>query len=157
MNEASDTKKLRVFFAGTPQFAAEVLSNLIDEDLVDIVAVYTQPDRKAGRGKKIQQSPVKEIALKHNLPIYQPLNWHAEDDLALLENLNVDLGIVVAYGLLLPLNMLETPKLGCINVHASTLPRWRGAAPIQRAIEAGDSSTGITIMQMDQGLDAELV
>ncbi|WP_323813678.1 methionyl-tRNA formyltransferase [Cellvibrio sp. NN19] len=143
---------LRVIFAGTPDFAAEHLKALLGSRH-EVVAVYSQPDRPAGRGKKLTASPVKEVALAHNIPVYQPLNFKNPEAVAELASLDADLMIVVAYGLILPKVVLDTPRLGCINVHASILPRWRGAAPIQRAIEAGDTETGVTIMQMDVGLD----
>ena len=143
---------LRIIFAGTPDFAASHLNALL-ESPHKIIAVYTQPDRPAGRGKKLTASPVKEIALAKQIPVYQPINFKSIDDQQILKNLNADLMVVVAYGLILPEVILQTPRLGCINVHASLLPRWRGAAPIQRAIEAGDQESGVTIMQMDKGLD----
>ena len=143
---------LNIVFAGTPDFAAGHLQALIDSRH-NVVGVYSQPDRPAGRGKKLQPSPVKQLALEHNIPVFQPLNFKQEGAIAELDSLNADIMIVVAYGLLLPLAVLEAPKMGCLNVHASILPRWRGAAPIQRAIQAGDTETGITIMQMDVGLD----
>ncbi|MEK9712613.1 MAG: methionyl-tRNA formyltransferase [Thalassolituus sp.] len=143
---------LRIIFAGTPDFAAVHLKALVDSDH-EVVAVYSQPDRPAGRGKKLQPSPVKQVALEHDIPVYQPLNFKDEADVDTLKSLNADVMVVVAYGLLLPKNVLDAPKYGCLNVHASLLPRWRGAAPIQRCIEAGDMVTGITIMQMDVGLD----
>lgn len=143
---------LRIVFAGTPEFAAEHLKALLGSRH-QVIAVYSQPDRPAGRGKKLTASPVKEVAFTHNIPVYQPLNFKSSESIAELANINADLMVVVAYGLILPKAVLETPRLGCINVHASILPRWRGAAPIQRAIEAGDSVTGVTIMQMDIGLD----
>lgn len=144
---------MRIVFAGTPDFAAAHLRYLLDQNDHDIVAVYTQPDRPAGRGKKISASPVKELAIIHNLPIYQPQTLRDVEAQYQLTQLYADVMVVVAYGLILPKTVLETPRYGCINVHASLLPRWRGAAPIQRAIEAGDTQTGITIMQMDEGLD----
>jgi methionyl-tRNA formyltransferase len=147
----SDTP-LNIIFAGTPEFAAEHLKALIGSRH-KVIAVYSQPDRPAGRGKKLTASPVKEVALAHDIPIYQPLNFKSDEAKAELVALNADLMVVVAYGLILPKAVLDAPRLGCINVHASILPRWRGAAPIQRAIEAGDSETGVTIMQMDVGLD----
>ena len=143
---------LKIVFAGTPDFAALHLSSLIDSEH-EVIAVYSQPDRPAGRGKKLQPSPVKQVALEHNIDVYQPVNFKDPADVAQLEALNADVMIVVAYGLLLPQSVLDAPKHGCLNVHASLLPRWRGAAPIQRCIEAGDKMTGITIMQMDAGLD----
>lgn len=143
---------LRIIFAGTPDFAANHLQALLDAGL-NIVGAYTQPDRPAGRGNKLTPSPVKSLALTHNIPVFQPINF--KDDVAHqeLKALDADLMVVVAYGLLLPQAILATPRLGCINVHGSLLPSWRGAAPIQRAIWAGDRETGITIMQMDIGLD----
>jgi len=143
---------LNIVFAGTPDFAAGHLQALIDSRH-NVVGVYSQPDRPAGRGKKLQPSPVKKLALEHEIAVFQPLNFKQEGSIEELEALNADIMIVVAYGLLLPLAVLEAPKMGCLNVHASILPRWRGAAPIQRAIQVGDTETGITIMQMDIGLD----
>jgi methionyl-tRNA formyltransferase len=143
---------MKIIFAGTPQFAATTLQALLASEH-EIVAVYTQPDRPAGRGQKLQASPVKELAQQHQLPICQPQTLRQENEQTLLKNWQADLMIVVAYGLIIPKAVLETPKFGCINVHASLLPRWRGAAPIQRAILAGDAETGVTIMQMDEGLD----
>lgn len=143
---------LNIVFAGTPDFAAGHLQALIDSRH-NVVGVYSQPDRPAGRGKKLQPSPVKKLALEHDIAVFQPLNFKQEDSVEALEALNADIMIVVAYGLLLPLAVLEAPTMGCLNVHASILPRWRGAAPIQRAIQSGDTETGITIMQMDIGLD----
>lgn len=143
---------MRIVFAGTPDFAARHLDALLDSEH-DVVAVYTQPDRPAGRGKKLQASAVKALALEHGLAVEQPVNFKHADTLATLAAYRADIMVVVAYGLLLPQNVLDTPRLGCINVHGSLLPRWRGAAPIQRAIWAGDEHTGITIMQMDAGLD----
>ncbi len=143
---------LNIIFAGTPDFAAEHLQALVASEH-NVIAVYSQPDRPAGRGKKLQPSPVKKVALEHDLPVYQPLNFKQAEDVEQLQALNADIMIVVAYGLILPKVILDAPKHGCLNVHASILPRWRGAAPIQRCIEAGDKMTGITIMQMDVGLD----
>lgn len=148
----SASQELRIVFAGTPYFAQSFLELLIKSGH-QIVGVYTQPDRPAGRGKKLQPSPVKQLALKHSLPVFQPVNFRDQHDRDELASLNADLMIVVAYGLILPQSVLDTPKYGCINVHASLLPRWRGAAPIQRAIEEGDSESGVTIMQMNAGLD----
>ncbi len=145
-------EKLRIIFAGTPDFSVPVLQALLDS-AHEIVAVYTQPDRPAGRGREPRPSPVKQLALEHGLAIYQPESLKHEAEQQQLKALNPELMIVVAYGLLLPEAVLSIPPLGCINVHASLLPRWRGAAPIQRAILAGDRQTGITIMQMDKGLD----
>ena len=142
----------KIIFAGTPDFAASHLQALVDSG-VDVVAVYTQPDRPAGRGRKLQASPVKQIALENEIPVYQPISLRDEAAQAELAALNADLMIVVAYGLILPQVVLDTPRLGCVNVHASILPRWRGAAPIHRALLAGDKQTGVTLMQMEAGLD----
>ncbi|MDQ8036428.1 MAG: methionyl-tRNA formyltransferase [Pedobacter sp.] len=144
---------LRIIFAGTPEFAAESLKALLQQGEHDVIAVYTQPDRPAGRGRELKASPVKELALARKIPVYQPASLRTPEAQADLAELKPDLMIVAAYGLLLPKAVLDIPRLGCINVHASLLPRWRGAAPIQRAILAGDRETGITIMQMDEGLD----
>lgn len=146
------SRPLRVIFAGTPDFAAESLSALL-ASRHDVVAVYTQPDRPAGRGRKLTPSPVKALALSHDLPVHQPATLKSAEAQAELAALEADLMVVVAYGLILPQAVLDLPRLGCLNVHASLLPRWRGAAPIQRAIEAGDEESGVTIMQMDAGLD----
>ncbi len=146
------TQPLRIIFAGTPDFAACHLQALLDS-AHQVVAVYSQPDRPAGRGQKLQPSAVKQLAMQHQLPVYQPKSLKKTAAQAELAALNADVMVVVAYGLILPLAVLQSPKLGCINVHGSLLPRWRGAAPIQRAIWAGDQYTGITIMQMDEGLD----
>lgn len=143
---------MRIVFAGTPEFSVPPLQALLGSGH-QVIAVYTQPDRPAGRGRKLTPSPVKALALEAGVPVYQPSNFKAEPDLAALESLGADLVVVVAYGLLLPQRVLDAPRLGCINIHASLLPRWRGAAPIQRAIAAGDRETGITIMQMEAGLD----
>ncbi|MDM7859362.1 methionyl-tRNA formyltransferase [Alteromonas sp. ASW11-36] len=149
----TDTNRsLRIVFAGTPDFAAQHLAALLATEH-DIVAVYTQPDRPAGRGKKLQASSVKQLALEHDLPVLQPHSLKTDDAQATLAATNADLMIVVAYGLILPRAILTTPRLGCWNVHGSILPAWRGAAPIQRSIWAGDAETGVTIMQMDEGLD----
>lgn len=145
-------KDLKIVFAGTPEFAAQHLSHLIEQGF-NVVAAYTQPDRPAGRGKKLQPSAVKQVALGHDIPVCQPESLKADEALSELANWNADLMIVVAYGLLLPKAALDTPKYGCINVHGSILPKWRGAAPIQRAVLEGDAETGVTIMQMDVGLD----
>ncbi|MFA5632583.1 MAG: methionyl-tRNA formyltransferase [Porticoccaceae bacterium] len=147
-----DARELRIAFAGTPDFAAVHLRALLDAGC-NVIAVYTQPDRPAGRGKKLTPSPVKQIALDHGLAIHQPETLRDSAAQATFAALRPDIMIVVAYGLIIPQAVLDTPKHGCINVHASLLPRWRGAAPIQRAIEAGDRETGVTIMQMDAGLD----
>ncbi len=141
---------MRIIFAGTPDFAVPTLQALI-ENGYEVVAVYTQPDRPAGRGRKMQISPVKQCAVTHGLPIAQPATLKNQADT--LAGYQADVMVVVAYGLILPKDVLALPRLGCLNVHASLLPRWRGAAPIQRAIAAGDDDTGVTIMQMDAGLD----
>ncbi|GLP97695.1 methionyl-tRNA formyltransferase [Paraferrimonas sedimenticola] len=146
------TQALRVVFAGTPEFAADHLQALIDSTH-EVVAVYSQPDRPAGRGKKLQPSAVKQLALQHELPVEQPVSLKDADAQAVLASYQADIMVVVAYGLILPQVVLDTPRLGCINVHGSILPAWRGAAPIQRSIWAGDAQTGVTIMQMDKGLD----
>ncbi len=143
---------LRIIFAGTPDFAARHLQALLNSEH-QVVAVYSQPDRPAGRGQQLQASPVKQLALQHHIPVYQPKSLKKTKAQAELAALNADLMVVVAYGLILPAVVLNTPTLGCINVHGSLLPRWRGAAPIQRALWAGDAQTGVTIMQMDEGLD----
>lgn len=146
------SQSLRIVFAGTPDFAARHLAALLSSEH-NVIAVYTQPDRPAGRGKKLTASPVKNIALENDIAVFQPENFKSEEAKQQLIDLNADIMVVVAYGLLLPQVVLDTPKLGCINVHGSILPRWRGAAPIQRSIWAGDKETGVTIMQMDIGLD----
>lgn len=143
---------IRIIFAGTPDFAVPTLRALI-ESPARVVAVYTQPDRPAGRGRHVAPSAVKQTALAHGLPIHQPVSLKDTAAAADLAALGADLMIVVAYGLLLPTRILAAPRLGCINVHASLLPRWRGAAPIQRALLAGDRETGISIMAMEAGLD----
>lgn len=147
---------LRIIFAGTPDFSVPTLEALIGSEH-EVIAVYTQPDRPRGRGKKVQFTPIKEVAVKHEIPVYQPLSLRNSDAQAALEALNADLMIVVAYGLILPEAVLNAPKYGCLNIHASLLPRWRGAAPIHRAIEMGDAKTGVGIMQMDKGLDTGAV
>ncbi|MEH6648800.1 MAG: methionyl-tRNA formyltransferase [Motiliproteus sp.] len=143
---------LRIVFAGTPQFAAASLEALINSRH-QVVSVYTQPDRPSGRGRKLTPSPVKQLAQQTGITVCQPLSLKSDQEQQILERYDADLMVVVAYGLLLPKAILDTPRLGCINVHASLLPRWRGAAPIHRALIAGDTETGITIMQMDEGLD----
>ncbi len=153
MNNRPVEGPLRIVFAGTPEFAAESLKALLQQGEHDVIAVYTQPDRPAGRGRELKASPVKELALERRLPVYQPASLKDADAVNELRALQPDLMIVAAYGLLLPQSVLDIPRFGCLNVHASLLPRWRGAAPIQRAILAGDRETGITIMQMDAGLD----
>lgn len=143
---------MRIVFAGTPEFAAEHLKALLDIPY-EIVAVYTQPDRPAGRGQKLMPSAVKALAVAHDIPVYQPQTLRNADAQAELAALKPDLMVVVAYGLILPQAVLDIPRLGCINSHASLLPRWRGAAPIQRAVEAGDAESGVTVMRMEAGLD----
>ena len=160
-DELKRTKPLRVVFAGTPEFAAISLEALIrqQETLnIELIAVYTQPDRKAGRGQKLSASSVKQVALTYNIPVEQPETFKksSTEGMAARQTLRTyqpDLMIVAAYGLILPIGVLITPTYGCLNIHASLLPRWRGAAPIHRALLAGDDETGITIMQMDKGLD----
>lgn len=142
---------MKIIFAGTPHFAASALSALLGEH--QVVAVLTQPDRPAGRGMQLTASPVKQLALQHGLAILQPATLKTAEARHQLAALDSDVMVVAAYGLILPKAALQLPRHGCLNIHASLLPRWRGAAPIQRAILAGDSETGITIMQMDEGLD----
>lgn len=146
------TQSLRILFAGTPEFASLHLQAVMDSPH-EVIAVYSQPDRPAGRGRKLTPSPVKLLALEHNIPIFQPKTLKTEEAQQALALLKPDLMVVVAYGLLLPQAVLDIPIYGCINVHGSLLPRWRGAAPIQRAIASGDKKSGVTIMQMDAGLD----
>lgn len=143
---------MRLIFAGTPDFAAVALEALLNTHHT-LVGVYSQPDRPAGRGRKLMPGPVKQVALNAGIPVFQPESLKTEEAQKELANLRADVMIVAAYGLILPKNVLTLPTLGCLNIHASVLPRWRGAAPIQRAIAAGDSESGITIMQMDEGLD----
>jgi methionyl-tRNA formyltransferase len=143
---------MKIIFAGTPKFAAEHLSILL-QGKHEVVAVLTQPDRKSGRGKKISFSAVKEVALKNNLEVLQPVSLKDSEIQESLSNLEPDIILVVAYGLLVPKSVLDLPKLGCINIHASLLPRWRGASPIESCIAAGDSESGITMMKMSEGLD----
>jgi methionyl-tRNA formyltransferase len=143
---------LNIVFAGTPEFASEIL-NAILKSSHKVLGVFTQPDRPAGRGREVKMSAVKQLAIKADLPIFQPISLKNPEEQTQLKKLNPDVLIVVAYGLILPKEVLSIPKFGCLNVHASLLPRWRGAAPIQHAILAGDTLSGITIMQMDEGLD----
>lgn len=151
---------MKVIFAGTPEFAATALKAIIDAGF-EVPLVLTQPDRPAGRGMQLQASAVKQLALAHQIPVAQPISLRldgkypevAQEAHELLRNTPHDIMVVAAYGLILPLSCLSIPRLGCINIHGSLLPRWRGAAPIHRAIEAGDTETGITIMQMEEGLD----
>nr|WP_312232158.1 methionyl-tRNA formyltransferase [Pseudomonas sp.] len=146
------TEALRIVFAGTPEFAAAHLKALLDTPH-QIVAVYTQPDRPAGRGQKLMPSPVKQLAVENAIPVLQPPSLKDAAAQAELAALEPDLLVVVAYGLILPQAVLDIPRFGCINSHASLLPRWRGAAPIQRAVQAGDAESGVTVMQMEAGLD----
>ncbi|QZN95625.1 methionyl-tRNA formyltransferase [Symbiopectobacterium purcellii] len=148
MSESS----LRIIFAGTPDFAARHLDALLASPH-QVVGVFTQPDRPAGRGNKLTPSPVKVLAEQHDVPVLQPKSLRPAENQQLVADLQADIMVVVAYGLILPQAVLDMPRLGCINVHGSLLPRWRGAAPIQRSLWAGDAETGVTIMQMDAGLD----
>jgi len=143
---------LKIIFAGTPDFAARHLDALLASEH-QVVGVFTQPDRPAGRGNKLTPSPVKTLAQTHAIPVFQPKSLRPAENQQLVADLQADVMVVVAYGLILPQAVLTMPRLGCINVHGSLLPRWRGAAPIQRSLWAGDSETGVTIMQMDVGLD----
>ena len=144
---------MRLIFAGTPAFSVAALDALLDAGH-EVVGVYTQPDRPAGRGQKVQSSPVAQRAAERGLTLFKPVKLRCNDAaLAELRGLDADCMVVVAYGLILPQAVLDIPRLGCLNIHASLLPRWRGAAPIQRAILAGDVETGVTIMRMDAGLD----
>ncbi|SEK77681.1 methionyl-tRNA formyltransferase [Ectothiorhodospira marina] len=143
---------MRIVYAGTPEFAVPALKALIDSPHT-VVAVYTQPDRPAGRGRKLKPSPVKQLAQAHGIPVEQPERLRDEATQQMLQAHDPDLMVVAAYGLILPQAVLDIPRLGCVNLHASLLPRWRGAAPIQRALLAGDEETGITLMQMAAGLD----
>ncbi len=146
------SQPLRIVFAGTPEFAAVHLQALLDAGLAP-VAVYTQPARPAGRGQKLMASPVKQLAVAHGIPVLQPATLRDPAAQAELAALQPDLLVVVAYGLILPQAVLDIPRLGCINSHASLLPRWRGAAPIQRPVQAGDAESGVTVMRMEAGLD----
>lgn len=143
---------LRIAFMGTPDFAATALQALLDSAHM-VVCAYSQPPRPKGRGHKLQKSPVHELAEKHDIPVFTPHSLKSEEAQKVFAAQDIDIAIVAAYGLILPKAVLETPKYGCLNIHASLLPRWRGAAPIQRAILAGDAQSGVTIMQMDEGLD----
>lgn len=147
-----DKQNMKLLFAGTPEIAKIVLEKLCHTEH-EIVAVLTQPDRPSGRGLKLHESPVKQFAQEKHLKVLQPVSLKTPEAVQMLKELSVDLMIVVAYGLLIPQTILDLPKWGCWNIHVSLLPRWRGAAPIQRAIEAGDQQTGVSIMQMDAGLD----
>lgn len=148
---------LNVVFAGTPEFATQALQALLDADVCRVSAVYSQPDRRSGRGRRLLASPVKQLAQLHSIAVHQPQNFRSPETVEQLRALQPDVLVVAAYGLLLPKAVLDIPTHGCINIHASLLPRWRGAAPIERAIEAGDDSSGISIMQMDEGLDTGAV
>src|SRR5471032_629505 len=143
---------LRLAFMGTPDFAVPTLAELIAQGH-DIAAVYSQPPRPAGRGMALEPGPVHKFAQSAKLPVRIPLSLKGADEQAAFAALNLDAAIVVAYGLLLPKAILDTPRLGCFNLHGSLLPRWRGAAPIQRAVMAGDAETGVMVMQMEEGLD----
>ncbi|WP_239804511.1 methionyl-tRNA formyltransferase [Croceicoccus hydrothermalis] len=143
---------MRVIFMGTPQFAVPTLEAVIAAGH-EVIAAYSQPPRRAGRGKKLQASPVQQAAETHGIPVHTPASLRGEEERAGFAALDADVAVVAAYGLLLPVPVLEAPRYGCLNVHGSILPRWRGAAPIQRAILAGDQTTGVTIMQMEKGLD----
>ncbi|MCX7100338.1 MAG: methionyl-tRNA formyltransferase, partial [Methylobacter sp.] len=144
---------MKIIFAGTPEFAVPSLQILLDSEH-EVCAVYTQPDRPAGRGRKLQASPVKELALSEGIPVFQPLTLRTDEDFQQISSFDADLMVVVAYGMILTQAVLDVPKLGCLNVHASLLPRWRGAAPIQRSLMAGDEKTGVTIMRIVRKLDA---
>ncbi|MEQ1528177.1 MAG: methionyl-tRNA formyltransferase [Methylococcales bacterium] len=144
---------MKIIFAGTPEFALPTLQMLLDSEH-EVCAVYTQPDRPAGRGRKLQPSPVKQLAEQAGIPVWQPANLKTSADLQQFADFGADLFVVVAYGVILTQDVLDTPRLGCVNVHGSLLPRWRGAAPIQRALLAGDEKTGVTIMRMVRKLDA---
>ena len=144
---------MKIIFAGTPDFAIPSLQMLL-ASTHEICAIYTQPDRPAGRGRHLQVSPVKTQASKYAIPVFQPLSLKSDEDLQQIKSFNADLMVVVAYGMILTQSVLDAPRLGCINVHGSLLPRWRGAAPIQRALMAGDEKTGVTIMQIVRKLDA---
>jgi len=143
---------LRVGFAGTPAFAQQALQAILDAGF-NVVVALTQPDRPSGRGMQLTPSPVKQLASSHGIPVEQPVSLRNDEAQALVRGYNLDVLVVVAYGLILPQAVLDMPRYGCLNIHASILPRWRGAAPIHRAIEAGDQETGVCIMQMDAGLD----
>lgn len=146
------SKKLRIIYAGTPEFSVPALQALIDSEH-DVVAVYTQPDRGSGRGRKIKFGPVKQVAVDAGIPVEQTTTLKTDEALEQLKSYNADVMIVAAYSLMLPQSVLDAPKYGCLNIHGSLLPRWRGAAPIHRAIQEGDTETGVTIMQMAIGLD----
>jgi methionyl-tRNA formyltransferase len=148
-----NSKKLNIIFAGTPEISEKVLQDLIDSRH-NVISALTQPDRPSGRGKKLKPSPVKLLAEQNHIPVLQPISFKKNPEIITqLETLNADIMVVVAYGIILPQSVLDIPKHGCLNIHVSLLPKYRGAAPIQRALLAGDKVTGITIMQMDKGLD----
>ena len=144
---------LKIIFAGTPDFAVPALAALIEAGH-DVVLVLTQPDRPSGRGMKLKASPVKELALQHKIEVFQPETLKDVDAQLRIESVKADVMIVAAYGLIIPSNVLQMPRLGCYNIHASLLPRWRGAAPIHRSLLAGDAETGVTIMEVVPALDA---
>ena len=160
MTSKSELKQMNVLFFGTPDFSVPTLRALIEAPGVSVGAVLTQPDRPSGRGGKIAMSPIKELALQHAIPVFQPTSLRKEFA-SLRGDLEAcgpfDIGVVIAFGQILPVEVLNFPKHGCVNIHASLLPRWRGAAPIQRSIQAGDSETGVCLMQMDVGLDTGAV
>lgn len=143
---------LNIIFMGTPDFAVPALAALIDSPH-NVIAVYSQPPRPKGRGQKVQPSPVHELANQHGIPVYTPINFKSDDDRNTFKSLNADVAVVAAYGLILPQAILDAPKYGCLNIHGSILPKWRGASPIQHAIWKGDETSGNTIMQMERGLD----
>lgn len=147
-----NAQKTRIAFMGTPEFAAHILQALLQIPY-DVVAVYTQPPRPVGRGYKVTPSPVQNVAEAHKIPVFTPSSLKTEEAQTAWKSLDLDIAVVAAYGLILPKAILEAPRWGCVNVHASLLPRWRGAAPIQRALLSGDTETGVTIMKMDEGLD----
>ena len=146
-------KKSKLIFMGTPEFSASILNDLVQQGTYEICAVYTQPPRKSGRGHKVTKSSVQICAEIHGLPVQTPASFKGKSEKDLFAGFEADIAVVVAYGLILPLEILTAPKHGCVNIHASLLPRWRGAAPIQHALIAGDATTGISLMKMDQGLD----
>jgi len=147
------TKALKIIFMGTPDFARPVLQNLLQSPH-QIIAVYTQPPRPAGRGYGVKKSPVHELADENHIPVFTPVNFKDEKDVLEFNDLQADVAVVAAYGLLLPQRILNAPRFGCINVHVSLLPRWRGASPVQHALLAGDHESGVTIIQMDKEMDA---
>ena len=144
---------MKIVFAGTPVFAAAHLAKILDNGGYDVIGVYTQPDRPSGRGKQELPSAVKSLSLKSNLLVHQPLSLNTAEEVKIFKNLKPDVMVVVAYGMILPKSILQSPLHGCINVHTSLLPRWRGAAPIQRAVQNGDTESGVSVIQMDEGLD----